>query len=46
LQEAASAAARAFAQSLQERAINCIEMVYKSKPSFKGLATVCLEGLD
>jgi len=29
-----------------ERAIQQIDMVYKSRPSFRGLATVCAEGLD
>jgi hypothetical protein len=28
----------------QRRAIRQIEMVYRSKPSFKGQATVCVEG--
>jgi hypothetical protein len=30
----------------RERAIQRIELVYRSRPSFKGLATVCAEGLD
>lgn len=30
----------------RERAIQQIEMVYRSRPSFRGLATVCAEGLD
>jgi hypothetical protein len=30
----------------RERAIEKIEMTYKSQPSFKGLATVCADGLD
>ncbi len=30
----------------RERAISSVDMVYKSRPSFKGLATVCVEGLD
>ena len=30
----------------RERAIEQIEMVYRSRPSFRGLATVCAEGLD
>ncbi len=29
-----------------ERAIDRIEMVYRSRPSFRGLATVCVEGLQ
>jgi Protein of unknown function (DUF2541) len=29
----------------RERAIDKIEMVYRSRPSFRGLATVCAEGL-
>lgn len=29
----------------RERAIDRIEMVYRSRPSFKGQATVCAEGL-
>ncbi len=28
----------------RDRAIDSVEMVYKSRPSFKGLATVCVEG--
>jgi len=30
----------------RERAIQQIDLVYRSRPSFKGLATVCAEGLD
>jgi hypothetical protein len=30
----------------RERAIDRVEMVYKSRASFKGLATVCVEGLQ
>ena len=30
----------------RERAIERIEMVYRSKPNFKGQATVCVDGLD
>jgi hypothetical protein len=30
----------------RQQAIDRIEMVYKSRPSFKGMATVCVEGLD
>ena len=30
----------------RERAIQQIEMVYRSRPSFRGLATVCAEGLN
>lgn len=30
----------------RERAIQQIEMVYRSRPSFRGVATVCAEGLD
>jgi hypothetical protein len=30
----------------RDRAIDRVEMVYKSQPSFKGLATVCVEGRD
>lgn len=30
----------------RERAIRQIDLVYRSKPSFKGQATVCAEGLD
>lgn len=29
-----------------ERAIQQIDLVYRSRPSFRGLATVCAEGLD
>jgi hypothetical protein len=29
----------------RDRAIDSVEMVYKSRPSFKGLATVCVDGL-
>ena len=30
----------------RERAIDRIEMVYKSRPNFKGQATVCVDALD
>lgn len=30
----------------RERAIQQIDMVYRSRPSFRGLATVCAEGLN
>jgi hypothetical protein len=30
----------------RDRAIDRIEMAYKSRPNFKGLATVCVDGLD
>jgi hypothetical protein len=30
----------------RERAIQQIEMDYRSRPSFRGLATACAEGLD
>jgi hypothetical protein len=30
----------------RERAIQQIDLVYRSRPSFRGLATVCAEGLD
>jgi hypothetical protein len=30
----------------RERAIDRIEMVYRSKPNFRGQATVCVDGLD
>ena len=30
----------------RERAIQQINLAYRSRPSFKGLATVCAEGLD
>jgi hypothetical protein len=30
----------------RERAIDRIEMVYRSRPNFRGQATVCVEGLD
>lgn len=30
----------------RERAIQRIEMVYRSRPSFRGLATVCVDGLN
>jgi len=30
----------------RDRAIQQIDLVYRSRPSFKGLATVCAEGLD
>jgi hypothetical protein len=30
----------------RDRAIQQIDMVYKARPSFRGLATVCAEGLD
>jgi len=30
----------------RERAIQQIEMVYRWRPSFRGVATVCAEGLD
>lgn len=29
-----------------ERAIQQIDLLYRSRPSFRGLATVCAEGLD
>jgi hypothetical protein len=29
----------------RDRAIDSVEMVYKSRPNFKGLATVCVDGL-
>ena len=29
----------------RDRAIDSVEMVYKSRPTFKGLATVCVDGL-
>lgn len=29
-----------------ERAIDRIEMIYRSRPSFRGIATVCVEGLQ
>ena len=29
-----------------ERAIDRVDMVYKTVPNFKGLATVCVEGLQ
>jgi hypothetical protein len=30
----------------RDRAIDSVEMVYKSRPNFKGLATVCVDGLQ
>ena len=30
----------------RERAIDRIDMVYRSRPNFRGQATVCVEGLD
>ena len=30
----------------RDRAIDRIELVYRSRPSFRGIATVCAEGLD
>jgi hypothetical protein len=30
----------------RERGIDRVELVYKSRPSFKGLATLCVEGQD
>jgi hypothetical protein len=30
----------------RERSIQQVDLVYKSRPSFKGLATVCVDGLD
>ena len=30
----------------RERAIDRIDMVYRARPSFKGLATVCVDGRD
>ena len=30
----------------RDRAIQRIDMVYRSRPSFRGVATVCAEGLD
>ena len=30
----------------RERAIQRIDLVYRSRPSFRGVATVCAEGLD
>jgi hypothetical protein len=30
----------------RERSIDRVDMVYRTIPNFKGLATVCVEGLD
>jgi hypothetical protein len=30
----------------RDRAIDRIDMVYRSRPNFRGQATVCVEGLD
>jgi hypothetical protein len=30
----------------RDRAIDRIDMVYRSRPNFRGQATVCAEGLD
>jgi hypothetical protein len=30
----------------RDRAIDSVEMTYKSRPNFKGLATVCVDGLQ
>jgi hypothetical protein len=42
----ANSQTRALDLKGRERAIDRVELVYKSRPSFKGLATVCVEGLD
>jgi hypothetical protein len=42
----ANSQTRALDLKGRERAIDRIEMVYKSRPNFKGLATVCVDGLD
>jgi hypothetical protein len=42
----ANSQTRALDLKGRERAIDRVEMAYKSRPSFKGVATVCVEGLD